>query len=105
MLLGGGLFAGLLAQFADQLQLGLEVDVVRQFQVRDEAGGLDLADNAVGVDPVQGVRDRGVGAVDGVVVEQPQFKVDTQRVELLPGATADTLEPVTLLLNPLTSTK
>ncbi|MEJ5862143.1 rRNA pseudouridine synthase [Pseudomonas farsensis] len=37
--------------------------------------------------------------VDGVVVEQPQFKVDTQRVELLPGATADTLEPVTLLLN------
>ncbi|MBC3419223.1 rRNA pseudouridine synthase [Pseudomonas sp. RW3S2] len=37
--------------------------------------------------------------VDGVVVEQPQFKVETQRVELLPGARAETLEPVTLLLN------
>ncbi len=37
--------------------------------------------------------------VDGVVVEQPQFKVEHQQVELLPGAKADTLEPVTLLLN------
>ncbi|MFJ3074539.1 MULTISPECIES: rRNA pseudouridine synthase [Pseudomonas] len=37
--------------------------------------------------------------VDGIVVEQPQFKVDGQRVELLPGAKAETLEPVTLLLN------
>nr|WP_314483269.1 rRNA pseudouridine synthase [uncultured Pseudomonas sp.] len=37
--------------------------------------------------------------VDGVVVEQPQFKVEQQHVELLPGARADTLEPVTLLLN------
>ncbi|WDY56864.1 rRNA pseudouridine synthase [Pseudomonas sp. PSKL.D1] len=37
--------------------------------------------------------------VDGVVVEQPQFKVDSQRVELLQGARADALEPVTLLLN------
>ncbi|MDF0730589.1 rRNA pseudouridine synthase [Pseudomonas entomophila] len=37
--------------------------------------------------------------VDGVVVEQPQFKVDAQRVELLPGARADALDPVTLLLN------
>ncbi|WP_449434504.1 rRNA pseudouridine synthase [Pseudomonas putida] len=37
--------------------------------------------------------------VDGVVIEQPQFKVDGQRVELLPGARAETLEPVTLLLN------
>ncbi|EMR45341.1 RNA-binding S4 domain-containing protein [Pseudomonas putida LS46] len=37
--------------------------------------------------------------VDGVVVEQPQFKVEQQRVELLPGARAETLEPVTLLLN------
>ena len=37
--------------------------------------------------------------VDGVVVEQPQFKVEHQQVELLPGARADTLEPVTLLLN------
>ena len=37
--------------------------------------------------------------VDGVVVEQPQFKVGQQRVELLPGARAEPLEPVTLLLN------
>ena len=37
--------------------------------------------------------------VDGVVVEQPQFKVDGQQVALLPGARADSLEPVTLLLN------
>ncbi|HKS14080.1 MAG TPA: rRNA pseudouridine synthase [Pseudomonas sp.] len=38
-------------------------------------------------------------SVDGVVVEQPQFKVEDQRVELLPGARAEALEPVTLLLN------
>ncbi|MFB4390983.1 MULTISPECIES: rRNA pseudouridine synthase [unclassified Pseudomonas] len=37
--------------------------------------------------------------VDGVVVEQPQFKVQDQPIELLPGARAETLEPVTLLLN------
>ncbi|MHC6226946.1 rRNA pseudouridine synthase [Pseudomonas sp. X10] len=37
--------------------------------------------------------------VDGMVVEQPQFKVDGQRVELLPGAKAEQLPPVTLLLN------
>ncbi|WP_060482105.1 rRNA pseudouridine synthase [Pseudomonas sp. NBRC 111119] len=37
--------------------------------------------------------------VDGVVVEQPQFKVEQQSVALLPGARAETLEPVTLLLN------
>ncbi|MNG94575.1 Ribosomal large subunit pseudouridine synthase F [compost metagenome] len=37
--------------------------------------------------------------VDGVVIEQPQFKVEGQRVELLAGARADALEPVTLLLN------
>ncbi|MBA1201374.1 RNA-binding protein [Pseudomonas capeferrum] len=37
--------------------------------------------------------------VDGVVIEQPQFKVENQRVELLPGAKAQALEPVTLLLN------
>lgn len=37
--------------------------------------------------------------VDGVVVEQPQFKVDNQKVELLPGANAQALDPVTLLLN------
>lgn len=37
--------------------------------------------------------------VDGVVVEQPQFKVEGQKVALLPGASAEALEPVTLLLN------
>ena len=37
--------------------------------------------------------------VDGVVVEQPQFKVEGHKVALLPGAKAETLEPVTLLLN------
>lgn len=37
--------------------------------------------------------------VDGVVIEQPQFKIDQQRVELLPGAKAEPLAPVTLLLN------
>ncbi|MNO86640.1 Ribosomal small subunit pseudouridine synthase A [compost metagenome] len=34
-----------------------------------------------------------------MVIEQPQFKVEGQRVELLAGARADALEPVTLLLN------
>jgi len=37
--------------------------------------------------------------VDGVVVEEPQFKVLDQQVELLPGATATAIEPVTLLLH------
>ncbi|MGC3892358.1 rRNA pseudouridine synthase [Pseudomonas urmiensis] len=37
--------------------------------------------------------------VDGVVVEQPQFKIDGQQVALLPGARAEALEPVTLLIN------
>jgi len=37
--------------------------------------------------------------VDGVVVDEPQFKVDEQKVELLAGARAEALEPVTLLLN------
>ncbi|MBJ9977786.1 rRNA pseudouridine synthase [Pseudomonas sp. S75] len=37
--------------------------------------------------------------VDGMVVEQPQFRVQSQRVELLAGARAEALEPVTLLLN------
>lgn len=37
--------------------------------------------------------------VDGVVVEEPQFRVTNQRVELDPGATATALEPVTLLLH------
>lgn len=37
--------------------------------------------------------------VDGVVVEEPQFKVLDQQVELLPGAAATAIEPVTLLLH------
>jgi 23S rRNA pseudouridine2604 synthase len=38
--------------------------------------------------------------VDGVVVEEPQFRVsDEQKVELDPGAGTATLEPVTLLLH------
>lgn len=37
--------------------------------------------------------------VDGVVIDEPQFKVDAQAVALLPGATATPLEPVTLLAN------
>ncbi|MBF8779745.1 rRNA pseudouridine synthase [Pseudomonas fulva] len=37
--------------------------------------------------------------VDGIVVEQPQFKVAAEQVELLPGAKAEPLAPVTLLLN------
>ncbi|HEY1028151.1 MAG TPA: RNA pseudouridine synthase [Pseudomonas sp.] len=37
--------------------------------------------------------------VDGQVVEAPQFRVEGQRVELLPGASLDPVEPVTLLLH------
>jgi 23S rRNA pseudouridine2604 synthase len=37
--------------------------------------------------------------VDGEVMEQPQFKVEDQVVALLPGATPDPLEPMTLLMN------
>ena len=37
--------------------------------------------------------------VDGVVVEEPQFRVADQRVELDPGASTAALEPVTLLLH------
>jgi 23S rRNA pseudouridine2604 synthase len=38
--------------------------------------------------------------VDGVIVEEPQFRVgDEQRVALDPGATTAALEPVTLLLH------
>ncbi|NWL77029.1 RNA-binding protein [Pseudomonas taiwanensis] len=37
--------------------------------------------------------------VDGEVVEQPQFKVEGQTVALLPGATPEPQDPVTLLLN------
>src|SRR5215208_1868281 len=37
--------------------------------------------------------------VDGQVVEQPEFRVTDESVELDRGATAAALEPVTLLLN------
>ena len=37
--------------------------------------------------------------VDGVVVEEPQFRVANQRVELDPGASLMALLPVTLLLH------
>lgn len=37
--------------------------------------------------------------VDGEVVDEPQFKVSDQRVELHPDAKAEPLEPVTLLLH------
>jgi 23S rRNA pseudouridine2604 synthase len=37
--------------------------------------------------------------VDGVVIEEPQFRVSNQRVEIDPAATATALEPVTLLLH------
>jgi 23S rRNA pseudouridine2604 synthase len=33
------------------------------------------------------------------VIEEPQFKVGAQRVELLPNAVLAPVEPVTLLLN------
>lgn len=38
-------------------------------------------------------------SVDGVVVDEPQFKVDAQKVELDPQAKAEAPEPVTLLLH------
>jgi 23S rRNA pseudouridine2604 synthase len=37
--------------------------------------------------------------VDGKVIEEPQFRVADERVELDPGATPAALEPVTLLLH------
>ncbi|AMD00414.1 RNA pseudouridine synthase [Halomonas chromatireducens] len=37
--------------------------------------------------------------VDGDIVEEPQFKVGEERVELRPGARANEIPPVTLLLN------
>lgn len=37
--------------------------------------------------------------VDGVVIEEPHFRVTDQKVELDPGATTAALEPVTLLLH------
>lgn len=37
--------------------------------------------------------------VDGVVIEEPHFRVTHQRVELDPGASTAALEPVTLLLH------
>lgn len=37
--------------------------------------------------------------VDGAIVEEPQFMVSDQRIELAPGAVAEPLEPVTILLH------
>lgn len=37
--------------------------------------------------------------VDGAVVDEPQFKVLGQKVELLPGASARPIDPMTLLLH------
>lgn len=37
--------------------------------------------------------------VDGKVIEEPQFKVDTQTVTLAPGARLDPIVPATILLN------
>ncbi len=37
--------------------------------------------------------------VDGRVVEEPQFKVRDEKIALLPGAVAETLPPVTLILH------
>lgn len=38
-------------------------------------------------------------SVDGQVVEEPQFMVAEQKVELLPGAVAEPVEPVTILFH------
>ncbi|MNF64424.1 23S rRNA pseudouridine synthase F [compost metagenome] len=38
-------------------------------------------------------------SVDGEIIDEPQFKVGNQKVELAPDAKADAPEPVTLLLN------
>lgn len=37
--------------------------------------------------------------VDGVVVEEPGFRVEQQKVELLPGAGLDEIAPVTILMH------
>jgi 23S rRNA pseudouridine2604 synthase len=37
--------------------------------------------------------------VDGAVIEEPQFRVTSERIELDPGATPAALEPVTVLLH------
>lgn len=37
--------------------------------------------------------------VDGEVIEEPQFKVIDQHVEILPGAVAEPLEPVTMIFH------
>lgn len=37
--------------------------------------------------------------VDGQRVEEPQFKVDAQRIELLPGASPEPIPPVTILVH------
>lgn len=38
-------------------------------------------------------------SVDGQIIETPFFKVDSQRIELLPGARATEMPPVTLLMH------
>jgi 23S rRNA pseudouridine2604 synthase len=38
-------------------------------------------------------------SIDGQIIEAPYFKVDNQRIELLPGATATEVPPATLLLH------
>jgi 23S rRNA pseudouridine2604 synthase len=38
-------------------------------------------------------------AVDGIVVEEPGFRVENQKIELLPQASLDPIEPVTILLH------
>lgn len=43
-------------------------------------------------------------SVDGKVVEEPQFMVTGQRVELRPGATLTPVSPATILLNQLADT-
>ncbi|TWI53180.1 23S rRNA pseudouridine2604 synthase [Pseudomonas duriflava] len=37
--------------------------------------------------------------VDGRIVDEPQYKVQSETVELLPGASATPLEPITLILH------
>lgn len=37
--------------------------------------------------------------VDGIVVEEPGFRVQGQKIELMPGANLEPFEPITILLN------
>src|SRR5213082_2387093 len=37
--------------------------------------------------------------VDGVVIEEPGFRVQDQKIELLPQASLEPFEPITILLN------